>query len=125
MLEDQLFLCIALPSGPALSHSLLEAHHTGLGSGAGTSPASLLLLRRAPACSPAAVWTPLLPQLLQQVLGYCSARELGALEASCSYFIKTGLADRVAKHFLKDIPRAKGLKPEIRQAGLSGHSGAT
>ena len=52
-------------------------------------------------------------QLLQQVLGYCSARELGALEATCSFFIKSGLTDRVAKHFLRDIPRAKGLKPEI------------
>lgn len=55
-------------------------------------------------------------QLLQQVLGYCSPRELGALEATCSYFIKTGLTDRVAKHFLKEIPRAKGLKPDIRWA---------
>ena len=54
------------------------------------------------------------PQLLQQVLGYCTARELGALEATCSYFIKSGLTDRVAKHFLREIPRAKGLKPEIR-----------
>ena len=62
-----------------------------------------------PACSPA-----LLPQLLQQVLGYCGARELGALETTCSYFIKSGLTDRVAKHFLRDIPRAKGLKPENR-----------
>lgn len=59
--------------------------------------------------------TPML-QLLQQVLGYCSARELGALEATCSYFIKSGLTDRIAKHFLRDIPRAKGLKPEIRWA---------
>lgn len=56
----------------------------------------------------------LLPQeLLQQVLGYCGPRELGTLEATCSYFIKSGLTDRVAKHFLRDIPRAKGLKPEI------------
>lgn len=52
-------------------------------------------------------------QLLQQVLGYCGARELGALEATCSYFIKSGLTDRIAKHHLRDIPRAKGLKPEI------------
>lgn len=59
-------------------------------------------------------------QLLQQVLGYCSPRELGALEATCSYFIKTGLTDRVAKHFLKEIPRAKGLKPDIRWARMRG-----
>ncbi len=57
---------------------------------------------------------PPLVQLLQHVLGYCSPRELGTLEATCSYFIKTGLTDRIAKHFLKEIPRAKGLKPDIR-----------
>jgi hypothetical protein len=51
------------------------------------------------------------------VLGYCGARELGALETTCSYFIKSGLTDRVAKHFLRDIPRAKGLKPENRWVG--------
>lgn len=50
------------------------------------------------------------------MLGYCTARELGALEATCSFFIKSGLTDRIAKHFLKDIPRAKGLRPDIRQA---------
>ncbi|KAI3428492.1 hypothetical protein D9Q98_007317 [Chlorella vulgaris] len=56
----------------------------------------------------------LLPdELLQQVLGYCSARELGAMESTCSFFIKSGLTDRVAKHFLREIPRAKGLKPEM------------
>ena len=59
-------------------------------------------------------------QLLQQVLGYCGPRELGTLEATCSYFIKSGLTDRVAKHFLRDIPRAKGLKPEIRWAPGAG-----
>lgn len=56
-------------------------------------------------------------QLLQQVLGYCSARELGAMESTCSFFIKSGLTDRVAKHFLREIPRAKGLKPEMRCIG--------
>lgn len=35
------------------------------------------------------------------------------LQATCSFFIKTGVTDRVARHFLKDIPRAKGLKPRI------------
>ncbi|PSC69842.1 E3 ubiquitin-ligase HERC2 [Micractinium conductrix] len=52
-------------------------------------------------------------ELLQQVLGYCGPRELGVLEATCSYFIKSGLTDRIAKHFLRDIPRAKGLKPAV------------
>lgn len=57
-------------------------------------------------------------QLLQQVLGYCGPRELGVLEATCSYFIKSGLTDRIAKHFLRDIPRAKGLKPAVRCAEI-------
>ena len=48
------------------------------------------------------------------MLGYCGARELGALEATCSYFVRTGVTDRVARHFLRDIPRAKGLKPDMR-----------
>lgn len=53
-------------------------------------------------------------QLLEQVLGYCGPRELGALEATCTYFIKSGLTDKVARAFLKDIPRAKGLKPDLK-----------
>jgi len=53
-------------------------------------------------------------QALEQILGYCSSRELGALEATCQYFIKSGITERVAQHFLKEIPRAKGLKPEFR-----------
>lgn len=54
------------------------------------------------------------------MLGYVSARELGALEATCSYFIKSGLTDRIARHFLRDIPRAKGLKPDIKCAAAAG-----
>ena len=53
-------------------------------------------------------------QLMEQVMGYCSARDLGALETTCSYFIKTGITDRVARHFLRDIPRAKGLRPDLK-----------
>ena len=67
-----------------------------------------------PAAPRPAPRAPSVLQLLQQVLGYCGARELGALEATCSYFIKSGLTDRIAKHFLKEIPRAKGLKPDIK-----------
>jgi hypothetical protein len=53
---------------------------------------------------------------LEQILGYCSARELGALEATCQFFIKSGITEKVAQHFLREIPRAKGLKPEFRCA---------
>lgn len=58
---------------------------------------------------------PRLPlQLLEQILGYCGPRELGCLEATCTYFVKGGITDKVAKAFLKDIPRAKGLKPDLK-----------
>jgi E3 ubiquitin-protein ligase HERC3 len=53
-------------------------------------------------------------QLLEQILGYCGPRELGCLEATCSYFVKGGITDKVAKAFLRDIPRAKGLKPDLK-----------
>ena len=64
-------------------------------------------------------------QILQHVMGYLTARELGVLEATCSYFIKSGLTDRIARHFLRDIPRAKGLKPDLKCApgGVLGGQG--
>lgn len=49
------------------------------------------------------------------MLGYLSSRELGTLEATCSFFIKTGITEKVARHFLREIPRAKGLKPDVRR----------
>lgn len=54
------------------------------------------------------------PQLLEQILGYCGPRELGTLEATCSFFVKSAITDKVAKAFLRDIPRAKGLKPDLK-----------
>jgi E3 ubiquitin-protein ligase HERC3 len=54
-------------------------------------------------------------QILEQVLGYCGPMELGALEATSSYFIKSGITERVAHHFLREIPRAKGLRPDVRR----------
>ena len=38
-----------------------------------------------------------------------------SLQATCSFFIKSGITDRVARHFLRDIPRAKGLKPRMER----------
>jgi len=38
--------------------------------------------------------------------------ELASLEASCTFFMKTGLTDSIARHKLRDIPRARGLKPD-------------
>ncbi|KAL6768970.1 hypothetical protein ACKKBF_B16950 [Auxenochlorella protothecoides x Auxenochlorella symbiontica] len=57
----------------------------------------------------------LLPmETLEQILGYCTPRQLGALESSCSFFIKSGITDKVAMHHLSFIPRAKGLKPDFK-----------
>lgn len=53
-------------------------------------------------------------QTLEQILGYCTPRQLGALESSCSFFIKSGITDKVAMHHLSFIPRAKGLKPDFK-----------
>ena len=54
-------------------------------------------------------------QTLEQILGYCPPQSLAALETTCSYFIKSGVTERVARHHLRHIPRAKGLKPDIRR----------
>ena len=53
-------------------------------------------------------------QSLEHILGYLTARELGALETTCQYFIHSGITEKVAQHFLKEIPRAKGLKPDFK-----------
>lgn len=50
-------------------------------------------------------------QTLEHILGYLNPRELASLEATCSFFIKSNITERVAMHFLSEIPRAKGLKP--------------
>ena len=38
--------------------------------------------------------------------------DLACLEATCTYFMKTGMTDKIAQQKLRDIPRARGLKPE-------------
>ena len=58
-------------------------------------------------------------QSLEQILGYLSARELATLEATCSYFILSGITEKVAQHFLKEIPRAKGLRPDYKRGESS------
>ncbi|KDD73205.1 hypothetical protein H632_c2429p0, partial [Helicosporidium sp. ATCC 50920] len=57
-----------------------------------------------------------LPQeVLEQILGYCTPRQLAALETTCWWFVKTGITDRIARHHLRDIPRAKGMRPNFRR----------
>ena len=52
------------------------------------------------------------PQVLEKVLNLCVAPDLGCLEATCTYFLKTGITESIARSKLKEIPRARGLKPE-------------
>jgi hypothetical protein len=56
---------------------------------------------------------------LEHILGYLSARELATLETTCQYFIHSGITEKVAQHFLKEIPRAKGLKPDFKYVIIS------
>lgn len=42
-------------------------------------------------------------------------RDLGALAHTCKFFYKTSLVDKVAQEQLRQIPRAKGVKPDPRR----------
>lgn len=57
---------------------------------------------------------PAFRQVLNLILQKCAAPDLAALEASCTFFMKTGITDEIARMKLRDIPRARGLKPEKR-----------
>ena len=48
------------------------------------------------------------------ILNLCTTQQLGMLEASCTFFRKCGLIDRIAKQRLKAVPRARGMKPNKR-----------
>jgi hypothetical protein len=50
-------------------------------------------------------------QIIEKVLELCNSQQLGMLSTSCSYFTKSGIIDRFAQQKLKDISRAKGMRP--------------
>lgn len=53
---------------------------------------------------------------MELILQKCTPQQLGMLETTCSFFYKTGIAERVALTQLKAIPRAKGLRPNKKCA---------
>ena len=56
----------------------------------------------------------LLPrEALEQILGYLDTRDLATMEATCRYFIESGITEQVARHHLKSILRAKAMKPSF------------
>jgi hypothetical protein len=50
-------------------------------------------------------------QLVEVILRQCSPSQLGMLESTCSYFHRNKLIEKIAKQKLKQVPRARGLKP--------------
>ncbi|KAK9805565.1 hypothetical protein WJX72_005277 [[Myrmecia] bisecta] len=66
--------------------------------------------------APIAGYLNLLPiELLEKVLSYCGAQQLGALETTCTYFIQSQLTNRAALARLQLIARAKGLQPDTEK----------
>ncbi len=51
-------------------------------------------------------------QLLEIILRKCTAIQLAQLASTCRFFQGSKLIDRIVKHRLKQVPRAKGLKPK-------------
>ncbi len=50
-------------------------------------------------------------QLIEIILRQCSATQLGMLESTCHFFRGNKLIEKIAKHKLKMVPRARGLRP--------------
>lgn len=50
-------------------------------------------------------------QIIEKILELCSPKQMGMLQTTCSYFTKSLIIDKFAQQKLKDISRAKGMKP--------------
>ena len=51
-------------------------------------------------------------EALEQILGYLDPRDLANLNATCRYFVDSGITEQVARHHMKNIPRARCLHPQ-------------
>jgi len=51
-------------------------------------------------------------EVMEMVVKPLGAADMASLELTCTYFLKTGITEAIAKGKLKDIPRARGLRPE-------------
>jgi E3 ubiquitin-protein ligase HERC3 len=52
-------------------------------------------------------------EALEQILGYLDPRDLANLNATGRYFIDSGITEQVARHHMKNIPRARCLNPHM------------
>lgn len=50
-------------------------------------------------------------EALEQILGYLDPKDLATLETTCRYFLESGITDQIARHHMKNVPRAKCLQP--------------
>ncbi|GAX76064.1 hypothetical protein CEUSTIGMA_g3507.t1 [Chlamydomonas eustigma] len=57
------------------------------------------------------LWGLLPEEIVEMILRLCQPSQLGMLQSTCTYFSHSKLIDKIAKHKLKSVPRAKGLKP--------------
>lgn len=60
------------------------------------------------------LWGLLPEELIEIILSQCSYVQLGMLSSTCNYFHTSRLIERLAKGKVKEVPRAKGLKPMRR-----------
>jgi hypothetical protein len=67
-------------------------------------------------CRPAGLLDKLPPELLEMILGKCSAQQLAMLETTCSFFRCTKMITTMSESRLRAIPRAKGTTPDKRSA---------
>jgi hypothetical protein len=71
---------------------------------------------RPPCCAPSGAPTPPPapppPQIIEKILELCDSHQLGMLSTSCSYFTKSGIIDKFAQQKLKEVSRAKGMRPQ-------------
>ncbi|KAG1660841.1 hypothetical protein FOA52_008952 [Chlamydomonas sp. UWO 241] len=61
------------------------------------------------------LWGVLPEELVDGILKSCSPAQLGMLQSTCTYFRHSKLIEKIAKHKLKAVPRARGLKPRKRE----------
>mmetsp|Transcript_8992 Transcript_8992/g.15604 ORF Transcript_8992/g.15604 Transcript_8992/m.15604 type:complete len:661 (+) Transcript_8992:155-2137(+) len=71
-------------------------------------------------CLPAEVehcglWGQLPEELLEIILRQCTPVQLAMLESTCRFFRGNKLIEKIAKHKLRTVPRARGFKPSRRE----------
>ncbi len=57
------------------------------------------------------LWSLLPDELLEVILRQCTPQQLAQLESTCHFFHDSKLIEKIAKHKLKSVPRARGLRP--------------